>query len=407
MTVSTARKPAVFSPMVAVLMALVVAFALSAFVVLSAYAPDLQQGADGRAHALSMSGAGYAALPQLLRMQNQAVVVSRRSPSMTPGASLLVLTPDGPDDAETIRDLNFAGPILIVLPKWSITPDPRRGGWARRVQMLESSAVSRLLATFSGDTRLQARTGAAQVRLRREGRDVTTVGEVTQLRTITGSDWIPVFTDETGATILARSAKTPQIYVLADPDLVNNWGMRDLNTARGAVAMLNTVRAGDQAIIFDVSLNGFASNRSILRLLFDPPFLAVTLCLFAAAVLMGIHAVARFGPPRDESRAFAFGKSVLADNTAALIRLAGREATVAPRYAALEKSLVARALAAPRDLSPEAVTDFLDRMGKQRGAADSLSGLTAEAGRVQGRGDLLSLARRLHRWRLEMTREHQ
>ena len=52
----------------AVVLALIVVGALSfaAFVVLSAYAPDLRSGSDGRGHALSRSAVGYAALVALL-----------------------------------------------------------------------------------------------------------------------------------------------------------------------------------------------------------------------------------------------------------------------------------------------------------------------------------------------------
>ena len=47
------------------------------------------------------------------------------------------------------------------------------------------------------------------------------------------------------------------------------------------------------------------------------------------------------------------------------------------------------------------------RMAAQRGLADTLAGLTAEAGHVAGRSGLTALAVRLYRWRLEMTRERQ
>jgi hypothetical protein len=406
------RPPSVFSPLTVVMMLLVGAFALSAFIVLATYAPDLQQGSNGGANALSNSGVGFSALPQLMRLQGRPVLVSRQPVRATGGrqsnASVLVLTPDDPRDAEAIEAMHFSGPMLIVLPKWSVVPHATRQGWVRRVEPGPAAAITRLLSAYGEGATLVRRSDTVRPVLSAGPVSIGRPAEVTNLQTLTGGGgWTPLVTDERGAIVLGRSAKHPSVYVLADPDLMNNWGMRDAGTAAAAEAMLDLVGVSDGAVVFDVSLNGFGGDRNVLRLMFDPPFLAVTLCLFAAALLMGIHAIARFGPAREAGRVFAFGKSVLADNTAALVRLAGREAMVAPRYAQLEKSLAARALAAPRDLSPEAVTDFLDRMSVQRQAADTLTGLTEAANAVTGRGDLLTIAQRLHRWRLEMTREHQ
>ena len=75
----------------------------------------------------------------------------------------------------------------------------------------------------------------------------------------------------------------------------------------------------------------------------DPvcPCLGATLCLAAAALLMALQALTRFGAPRQAGRAIALGKRALADNSAALIRLARREARMAPRYLDLTRASVA------------------------------------------------------------------
>jgi hypothetical protein len=78
-----------------------------------------------------------------------------------------------------------------------------------------------------------------------------------------------------------------------------------------------------------------------------------------------------------------------------------------PRYAELTRNLAARATGVPRELTGEALTQFLDRMGVQRGAEDRLSDLTATIGGAANREQVLAAAKRLFRWRLEMTRERQ
>ena len=75
--------------------------------------------------------------------------------------------------------------------------------------------------------------------------------------------------------------------------------------------------------MFDVTLNGLGSSKSPLKLMFDPPFLAVTLAIVAALLLAGPagdRPLRRAAAGRE--RAIAFGKAALVDNSAALVRKA-------------------------------------------------------------------------------------
>jgi len=87
------------------------------------------------------------------------------------------------------------------------------------------------------------------------------------------------------------------------------------------------------------------------------------------------------------------------------VRMAGREAAMGEPYAALTRDLAARAVGAPRGLTGEALTELLDRLGARRGAADTLSYLTLLAKTARSRGQLADTAKRLYRWRVEMTGE--
>ena len=62
-------------------------------------------------------------------------------------------------------------------------------------------------------------------------------------------------------------------------------------------------------------------------------------------------------------------------------------------------------MGAPRTLTGEALTAFLDRLAARRGAAESLNLLTIAARTAPDRGRLTDAARKLYRWRTEMTRE--
>ncbi|MBL8555327.1 MAG: hypothetical protein JNL41_13705, partial [Phenylobacterium sp.] len=118
-------------------------------------------------------------------------------------------------------------------------------------------------------------------------------------------------------------------------------------------------------------------------------------------VLMGLHALARFGQPRRKGRAIALGARALVDNSAELVRTARKEHELAPAYAALMRALVARAAGGHAH-----EVRWLDDLAARRGVAPP-SELAAEAEGTKTRDDLLSFARRIYEWRGEMTRERR
>jgi hypothetical protein len=397
----------VFSPLAAVLMALIGVFAFSALLVLGAYAPDLQSGDDGQAHALSKSAVGFAGVIEALRLSREPAVINRGSLKATQTEGLLILTPTPTTDLKSIEALAFGGPVLVVPPKWSVAPDVTHRGWVRKFAPIppDEVAAPSLMARLS----LRQRGQLAAPLLKAAGAPFAPgalwqAGRIDAFQTIGAPGWVPVLTDETGAAVLVKDARKP-IYVLSDPDLLNTQGIADIHTLGAALDILRALRAGDGPFIFDVRLNGFGKERSVLRLLFDPPFLAVTLCLAVAAALAGFQAFVRFGPPRRGGRVIPLGKTALVDNTAALIRLAGREHRMGARYVDLTADLAARAVGAPRGLGGEALMVFLDRLGARRQAPEAFSELSVRARVAQTSEAATSAARRLFQWRLALTGE--
>jgi hypothetical protein len=170
------------------------------------------------------------------------------------------------------------------------------------------------------------------------------------------------------------------------------------------MAVLNTLR-GDGGLRFDVTLNGFSRGQNAGRVMLEPPWLAATLCGVAAAVLMGLHSLGRFGPTLARGRAIALGKRALVDNSAGLVRMARREAELAPAYAALTKAQVARTGGAGR-AGRAADDSWLADLARRAGAADPAA-LTAQAEAAKTPDDLLAVGRTLYQWRLEITRERR
>jgi hypothetical protein len=399
----------VFRARTAITLVLVGVIAFSAFVTLLAYAPDLDRDGRCRSNVYARCAVGFAGLATLVKQNGVTMVINRTKLPAGRTQGLLVVTPE-PDMGADVGALGFGGPILVVLPKWDVSNDPNHPSWGLKEGLIPPDGMPK--KDLLDIVNVERRTGAA-ARPRLTGaagsafEDVTlTPGPIASLQTIKANGWTPILTDETGGVVLAQGPSS-RIFLLSDPDLLNTQGLSNLDTFASAVTLLRGLRAADGPVIFDVTLNGYKMERSPLRLMFDPPFLAVTLCFVAAMILAGLQSAFRFGPVRRAQRAFALGKEALTDNSAQLIRLAKREQNMAPGYVALTQKAAARAVGAPRELTGDALTRFLDRMAAQRGLADTLSGLSADAGQVAGRNGLTALAQRLYRWRLEMTRERQ
>ena len=389
-----------FRPKTILLVAAVGILAFVAMLVLGAYAPDLRTGRNGGTHALSNAATGFSGIVRLAQATGRNPVVAR-SEAMFETDDLVVLTPQmGATQMGHILDRRRAKPTLVVMPKWATAPHPTRSGWVRAGGFKPSWDVERTLAPAhpmkverrrSGGRPLRTVPGQAPADLR-----FIAPGP---LQTARGPDTVPILTDETGRPVLVKVGGGP-LYLLTDPDLLSNRGMADRRQAGSALALLDFLNSAEaRSVTFDVTLHGLGQTRSPLRLLFDPPFLAVTLAVAAALLLAGLQAVARFGPPRRPQRAIAFGKAALIDNAAALVRQARREAALGGRYAEMIREKAVTVFGVPARLRDEAVNDYLDKLeGRER-----FSALAAAADGARSREAVVAAAQALHQWQREKT----
>jgi len=384
----------------------------SGLAVLSAYAPELRGGADGQAHALSASAIGFKGAVVMLKAEDVPTVISRAAPKVqTESTPLLVLTPSLVNDAQDLTPFGKQEHVLIVLPKWAVAPQALRLGFVDKVGIVEASPrATDLLKAYAPTTEIAHRKAVTRPVLRAGGAIFATgtylpLGDIEGLQTISGEGWEPALVDEEGHIVLARSKTHQGVLVLADPDLLNTQGLAKLDNARAGMAILNTLRGGE-GVMFDVTLNGFKRGRGIGRLMLEPPWLSATLCGVAAALLLGLHGLARFGPTRLPGRAIALGKRPLVDNSAGLVRMARKEHELAPAYAALILAEVTREAGGDRTASAEETERWLGDLAHRRGAA-SPAELRAEADRAKTPDDLLTIGRKLYHWKLEITRERR
>lgn len=397
MSAPGAFRPAVVGGMIAAGVA-----AFIAFLLLLAFGDGLGTGRDGRAHALSRSAVGFSGLVDLVGAFAETGLI--RDPDDLGTEDLVIVTLETRNHADEVWDLldfRVSQPTLLVLPKWRTIADPARPGWVHSAGPLAPQEIEPLLGdNYEIGRGADSGAGAA------EGQDLLREIEAPlpeHHQTIAGEGLRPLLVDPSGGILLAEI--DAQHYVLADPDLLNNHGLADPRTARAALRIVEALNStGAEGVWFDLTSNGFAqaSELNLLRLAFQPPFLAMTLALLAAALLAGLHGARRFGPVREEKRAIAFGKAALVENSAGLIHRAGRETALAGRYAELVREQAARASGAPRTLRGEALDTYLNRFSPP--GEPTFSELAARLHLIHGRDDLVAAARALFRWKKEIVR---
>jgi hypothetical protein len=367
----------------------------AATLVLGAYAPDFRSGNNGGGHALSNAAIGFSGIVRLAQDTGRNPIVIRDDKRLD-GDALVVLTPESAatpmgDVLATRKDK----PTLVIFPKWMTVPDAAHPGWVRYIALDPSSEPEGVLAPATKLKFSQRRSGGMALRVTSEGTPDLAFKAPQPLQTLSGADVIPIITDDRGGVVFGRIG---QLYFLSDPDLLDNRGMADAAQAKAALALLDYMSPADAAEVdFDVTLNGLGHAPSPLKLMFQPPFLPMTLAIVAAMLLAGWQAFGQFGAPRRRARAIAFGKAALIDNAAALVRRARREKTLGGRYADVVRERAAIVFGVPARLRDGAIDAYLDRLGRGAKFTD-----LAEAARVaRDRREVLDAAQALHRWQWE------
>ncbi len=370
---------------VLVLVALGVVGFLS-FLLMTAYGDDLQPSQRPGSHALATSAVGFAGAADLVRSVHGTVSFVRRDGDLDTSDILVVsLEPD--TDRDTLAKLikrREGQPTILVLPKWLTMPRRDNASWVTSFGKIPPPAIARQAAGIAGIT------------------DVRISDSPDGLRTITGTGLEPIINDANGQPLVVTMKSQPTLIV-ADPDLLDNQGLKTLAGAERAMEVLDWFDDGQRNVAFDLTLHGFSANPNLLKLAFEAPFLPLTLCLIIAALLAGWHAILRFGPALPDLRGVAFGKRAIAENGAALLRLARRRHRTGDRYAVLIRETAASATGAPANLPPEALDRYLDRLDK---TGEPFTAMASRAGEAQDTRALLDAARALYQWKRTVTREH-
>jgi hypothetical protein len=312
---------------------------------------------DGAAHSASNGLNGYSGFVRLLEGAGYEVNRSR-SPTGLDTWGLLVLTPPFGTNPQELGELlekrRNLGPTLVILPKWSTYQPPAnlpgdaakqfKRGWVVLGDARPALWVKELPQPFAFTQTLEQLDkdeAATWLGLGEDGKLPTR----TIAYTADNPNHKALIEDAAGhrLAVLVQDKEDSDynedahwVIFVAEPDLVNNYGLADPARAAAAIALVEELDyVDDKGITIDLTLNGFGASENLLTLAFRPPFLAATLCLIMALMIIFWRALQRFGPAAASGPAIAFGKERLIANGAALILRARRFRLLANPYATL------------------------------------------------------------------------
>ncbi|WP_086608571.1 DUF4350 domain-containing protein [Erythrobacter donghaensis] len=358
-----------------------------------------------QAHSASNGLNGYSGLFRLVEAEGFDAERSR-SPGGLETDGLLVLTPspytEAEEIAEIIKDRTYRGPTLVIVPKWRaiapmqfLPPEARekfKRGWVMLLGAQPANWPEELPAPYkfrheaTGEQVPETPPPAKKPPPAKPGtwRGFGVSGSLPAAPTLYAEPLSPhdvLMTDGDGrklafavnfarATNAGAEANEPivaynaqPVVFLVEPDIANNYGLADKTRAAAAMALVTQLadEADTDSVTFDMTLNGFGASENLLTLAFRPPFLAATLCLIAALLIVGWRAFQRFGPAAASGGPdIAFGKRQLITNGAGLILRARRFRLLAKPYALLSARRLAERMGLARP-DPEAIDTALAR----------------------------------------------
>ncbi|MEM1390004.1 MAG: DUF4350 domain-containing protein [Pseudomonadota bacterium] len=400
MSKETGNDPNPFSGAVVGLIVAIGLISFSAAFALIGWAPELADRDRAGEHPYSTSAIGYQGLIRLLQADGHDVSITRTADARdyAPGLLIVTIPHFGFNRLDDFEVTDVSEPVLYVLPKWRGRVDRSQRSWHEDTRLLRLTALQSLIENFDRDASISRSVDLPNFD--------TPIGpsklNIDNAIQVIKSEWLIGVVETQEGQLISRLPGT-EIYVLADPDILNTFGISRPDNARFALGLIDNLLPYEGApITLDATVHGFERATNLLKAILDAPFVGATLISFMTMLLVGWGASVRLAPPQQEDRAIALGKKALADNSAALIAMARRETTMAPRYLETSRRAMLRRLGLPRNTEQATLTLTLNALIKKHGNEATFD-TTAEPLKqpARSREDLTEKAQRLWRWRKE------
>jgi hypothetical protein len=348
----------------------------------------------------SESAIGQKAFITFLDAMNVEIGISIGEMLSFVGVDQLTILIEPDPAAISFRDLPRrmdAKTVLLVLPKWRETADKDKPRWIAQAGLMERAAVREMANAVVVGVDIVRLSAPVQFN-RNDYRNEPTLNRPQLMRSARLKSIIAA-----PEGILLGSIKRGRstIYVLSDPDLLNNHGLENGNNGALILGIVNRLRK-DGGVSIDYGIYRNISAKSMWRRLVEPPLVGITAVLFLSLLLLLWHASSRFGQPLGVPLPLERGKRALIANSAALFQTRDHSYDLLEKYLDQQLSEILREQPHIARHAGAAQVKALDHLGQLRGAKQNYSDIYA---RVKARSDdPAQLAHLIYTWKREILR---
>lgn len=352
----------------------------------------------------SKSALGHHAFLKFLRSLDVPMVTSQHdSGTKAQDALAVLLEPlvhdENRQDARGIVDASES--VFLVLPKWHGEPDPDDPNRVSSVSLLSSEEVIDALMLLDEQASLNRPRRLGKMHPNEHETRAPSIQAPQLLRSYALE---PIVAFDEG--ILFGKLPYRDVYILSDPDILNNHGLDNGDNALLVAQLIDIARDG-RSIVVDETLHGFLRKPDMWLALFEMPFVLVTIQVLLCVLLLLWSGTARFGNPLKRKPALAQGSAFLIGNTARLMRLGGHSGLALARYQRVTVREVARRLHAPRGMPLVKLYGWLEHVESNRSVRRPLASVVKEiddlvAQKSPDGAALLAAARSLYQWKEEI-----
>ncbi|MCA9520037.1 MAG: hypothetical protein KC609_03660 [Myxococcales bacterium] len=220
------------------------------------------------------------------------------------------------------------GRALVVLPKWIVTRHPKHEGWATGLKPVPvSETVAALNAAIFARPGIDVKPNNERDCRVRRPKDAGTMtwaaGDghpltlpVPQLIDSACAELTPLVSSAKGMLLAVNSSGT--LFVLSDPDLLNNAGLH-----KNALAVYEMLQRWFpvRSIVFDETVHGYTGSAGFWSELFRFPLVLLLGHLLLVAALAIWAGLRRFGKIVPDPPELSRGKETLIENAARLFEM--------------------------------------------------------------------------------------
>lgn len=348
---------------------------------------------------MSKSVIGYAGLAAYLRDRGHTVIRRRYDPTGPAGAparQIRILTEPSVGVSKArqahLRKQLERSVTVLVLPKRTMGRAAPRG-WLASVGPVSRSRILSTLKILEPDASVTTSRAAIKDN---DGRTVIRQDD-TERQLVVSQRIKPVLSNESGTLVGLLEDKRRRVWIVSDPDILNNRSFADPEHIAVIDRFLNSVDR-DAVFVFDETRAGAAqAPRNFLAVLLQAPLYYILIYGVLVLILALWAAAPRFGPVfRAQSELLVTGRAELIAAAAGLLRLAGQDGEIIRRYLGASIRDAMRRNHAPENLEGDALITWLDRVGAARSVTEE-----NELARISARVGNMSAARQ----RIELKRE--